>query len=153
MPILGPILPFLAVPVNNSDPNSKFLKFADDTTTLTTGKYIEEATAKMNNAISKVRDWFLMNKVNLNPSKTSYMVFNHKTDKTDHLTIDNSQIMRVWDKGTEKSFKLVEIHIDERLKWGEHKTYIKKKVSSATYGLTSSSKELDTHNKNYHAVV
>ena len=30
---------------------------------------------------------------------------------------------------------------------GEHITYIKKKVSSVTYGLTRSSKELDIHNK------
>ena len=36
----------------------------------------------MNNALSKVKDWFLMNKLNLNPSKTRYMIFNHKTDKT-----------------------------------------------------------------------
>ena len=83
-----------------------------------------------------------MNKLNLSPSK-----FNHKTDNTDHLTIDNTHILRVLDKGTEKSFKLVGIQIDERLKWGEHIKYIKKKVANATYGLTRSSKELDTRNK------
>ena len=47
-----------------------------------------------------------MNKLNLNPSKTRYMIFNHKTDKTDYLTNDDTQIMRVWDKGSEKSFTL-----------------------------------------------
>ena len=72
----------------------------------------------MKNALSKSKDWFLMNKLNLNPSKTRYLIFNHKTNKTDHLSINNTQIMRVWDKGTEKSFKLVGINIDERLKWG-----------------------------------
>ena len=35
----------------------------------------------MNNALSKVKDWFLMNKLNLNPSKTRYMIFNHQIDK------------------------------------------------------------------------
>ena len=54
-----------------------------------------------------------MNKLNLNLSKTRYRIFNHKTDKRDHLTIDNTQIMRVWDRGNEKSIKLVGIHIDE----------------------------------------
>ena len=62
---------------------------------LTTGKDIEEATTKMNNALSKVKEWFLMNKLNLNPSKTRYIIFNHKTDKTDHLTINDTQNMRV----------------------------------------------------------
>ena len=71
--ILGPILFLIYVnDKNNSDKNSKFVKFADDTTILTTGKDIEEATANMNNALSKVKDWFLMNKLNLNPSKTRY---------------------------------------------------------------------------------
>ena len=44
----------------------------------------------MNSALSKVKGWFLMDKLNLNPSKTRYMVFNHKTDRADHLTIDNT---------------------------------------------------------------
>ena len=57
-----------------------------------------------------------MNKLNLNPSKTRYMIFNHETDKTNHLSINDTQITRVWDKGTEKSFKLVGIYIDKKLK-------------------------------------
>ena len=71
----------------------------------------------MNSALRIVKDWFLMKTLNLNPSKTRYMIFNHKTNRT----VDNTQIMRVWDKGTEKSFKLVGIHIDKKLKWrGTH---------------------------------
>ena len=42
-----------------------------------------------------------MKKLNLNPSKTRYVILNHKTNQTDHLTINNTQI-RVWVKGTEK---------------------------------------------------
>ena len=115
--ILGLILFLIYVnDINHSDKDSKFVKFADDTTILTTGKDIEEATTNMNNALSKFKDWFLMNKLNLNSSKTRYMIFNHKTDKIDHLTINDTQITRVWDKGTEKSFKLVGIHIDEKLR-------------------------------------
>ena len=98
--ILGPILFLIYVnDINNSDQNSKFVKFPDDSTILTTGKDIEEATSNMNNALSKVKGGFLMNKLNLNPSKTRYMIFNHKTD---HLSINDTQITRVWDKGTEK---------------------------------------------------
>ena len=84
--ILGPILFLIYVnDINNSDKGSKFVKFADNTPLLTTGKDIEEATSNMNNALSKVKDWFLMNKLNLNPSKTRYMIFNHKTLRAQRL--------------------------------------------------------------------
>ena len=74
-------------------------KFADDTTILTTGSTLEEAANNMNSVLAKVNIWFKQNKLNLNPSKTRCMIFNAKTEETELISIDNTIIERVWEKG------------------------------------------------------
>ena len=71
------------------------------------------------------------------------MIFNSKTECDDLVKIDNKPIERVWSKGREKSFKLVEIHLDEKLNWNEHINAISKKITMATYGLHKAGKYLD----------
>ena len=102
--------------INNSCPEANFIKFADDTTILTRAPILEGAAAKMNEAITKVDLWFKKNKLNLNPDKTRYMIFKCKTD----LSIEAKDIKRVWEKGRDKSFKLLGIKVDEGLKWNNH---------------------------------
>ena len=63
----------------------------------------------MKEALSKVSLWLKGNKLNLNPDKTRYMIFNCKTDMKELIHIENKFIERVWEKGREKSFKLVGI--------------------------------------------
>jgi hypothetical protein len=146
--ILGPVLFLIYVnDINNSCTDISFTKFADDTTMLATGKTLEEAMSKMNSSLELIDIWFKSNKLNLNPSKTRYMIFNHKTDETNLIKIRDEYIERVWDKGKEKSFRLVGIEIDEKLKWTEHINKIGKKLNSAIYGLTRVCKTLDIHNK------
>ena len=77
-------------------------KFADHTRILTTGSALEEAAN--NTALAK------QNKLNLNPSNTRCMIFNTKTKETELISIDNTIVERVWEKGKETSFKLVGIH-------------------------------------------
>ena len=91
--------------------------------------------------------WFNKNKLNLNPGKTRYMIFNCNTDDTKLVRINNTFIERVWEKGKEKSFKLVGIHVDKNLKWNHHINQVAKKMNSANYALAKSSKELDVRNK------
>ena len=74
--ILGPILFLIYVnDINNCTDIASFTKFADDTTLLTSGKTLQDAADKMNTALSQVDTWFQKNKLNLNPSKTRYMIF------------------------------------------------------------------------------
>jgi hypothetical protein len=142
--ILGPVLFLMYInDINNSDQTAKFVKFADDTTILTSGKDAAEAAEKMNRTLEKVYRWFRQNKLNLNPSKTRYMIFNSKTERDDIVKIDGKPIERVWSKGKEKSFKLVGIHLDEKLNWAEHIQVIAKKITIATYGLHKAGKDLD----------
>jgi len=110
---------------------------------LTSGYTAEEAAEKMNKTLEKVHRWFRQNKLNLNPSKTRYMIFNSKTNKDDLVKIDNETLLRVWNRGKEKSFKLVGIHLDEKLNWGEHIAAVGKKISMAMYGLHKAGRDLD----------
>ena len=144
--ILGPILFLIYVnDINNSCPEANYIKFADDTTILTIAPTLEGAAIKMNEAIAKVNHWFKKNKLNLNPGKTRYMIFNCKTDRTDIIHIEGKFIERVWEKWKEKSFNLVGIKVikvDEGLKWNHHIDHVTKKMNSAIYALKKSSKKL-----------
>ena len=132
--ILGPVLFLIYInDINNSCSDANFVKFADDTTILTSGASLQEAVVKMNESLTKVDSWFKKNKLNLNPGKTRYMIFNCNTDETNLVRINDTFIERVWEKGKEKSFKLVGIHVDENLKWTHHINHVAKKMNSANY--------------------
>ena len=146
--ILGPILFLIYVNDINISANASFTKFADDTTILTSAPTLEEATEKMNTALHNVNKWFAQNKLNLNPSKTRYMIFNGRNiTETNLIKLGDTYIERVWSKGNKKSFKLVGIMVDEKLKWDEHINYINRKIGCANYMLAKASKTLGTHNK------
>ena len=145
--ILGPILFLIYVNDLNSTMNSPKVKFADDTTPVATGSTIDMAEDNMNNMLKDVATWFTDNKLNLNPSKTKYIVFNNKLKKDTNIKINDIKIERIHDKGKEKSFKLLGIHLDENLKWNEHINSVGNKISSALYGLTKVARELTTSNK------
>ena len=146
--ILGLILFLIYVnDINKSNQDAMYTKFADDTTVLTSGNTLEEAVSKMNQTLSDIGTWFKRNKLCLNPSKTRCMIFNHKTEVTNLVKIGDKYIERVWNKGIEKSFKLVGIWVDESLTWTEHINAIGKKMNHALYGLTKASKQLSSDNK------
>ena len=121
--------------INNSIRSAHFIKYADYTTILTSAPTLGEAADKMNEALSKVGLWFKWNKLNLNPDKTRYIIFNCKTDVKDLIHIESKFIKRVWEKGREKSFKLVGIYVDEALKWTHHQDSVARKMNSAIYAL------------------
>ena len=66
---------------------------------MTTGKNTNEAVQLMNTALEKISRWFIANKLQLNPSKTRYMIFNNK--ETDHIyvTIKGEKFKRFVRKG------------------------------------------------------
>ena len=65
----------------------------------------------------------------------------------DLIHIENKFIERGWEKGREKSFKLVGIYVDEALKWTHHIDSVDRKMNSAIYALKKTSKELSCKNK------
>ena len=81
------------------------------------------------------------------------MIFNAKTEQDNLITIDNTIIERVWDKGKETSFKLVGIHIDERLKWEHHINKTNNKIASAIYASQNAQKNYRVKTRNYYTVA
>ena len=49
----------------------------------------------MNEALQEVDLWFKRNKLNLNPSKTLYLIFNAKTKETNLVKIGSEYLQRV----------------------------------------------------------
>ena len=146
--ILGPILFQIYInDINRCTDICHFPKFADDTTMLTTGENLDEAVNQMNRALAKVAIWFKRKKLNLNPSKTRYMVFNGKTTGTKLVKIGDEYLKRVWKDGKEKSFKLVGIHVDEGLQWEYHINAMGKKINSVIYSLAKTCRTLEEKSK------
>ena len=101
----------------------------------------------MNKAMVDIDLWFKCNKLNLNPSKTRYMILNHKTESTDLVKIGNEYLERVWKGGNETSFKLVGIWVDEDLSWSDHIDKLYRKINLALYGLNKSRRSLNANSR------
>ena len=77
--ILGPLL--FIIYVNDITASSnifKFLMYADDTTLFTTINCFgnnENTNQYINDELSKINEWLIVNKLSLNASKTKFMVF------------------------------------------------------------------------------
>ena len=99
--------------------------YADDTNLVITGKNVEEAAKKANMILNKYVNYFNMNKLTLNENKTKYMVF------TQSKSSSNTPVVAINDLALErvKSIKFLGVILNDRLKWDEHKIYIKTKIS------------------------
>ena len=99
--------------------HTKAHMYADDTTIYVSSVSTAELYAKVNNDLTRVRDWLLANKLSLNFTKTEYM-FLRATFKLYNLgrdfpiKIGNNHVKRV------QTTKYLGIHLDENLKWNEH---------------------------------
>jgi hypothetical protein len=138
--ILGPLL-FL-IYVNDISEVSNLFKpivYADDTTlsaTLGTFKVgsdsWETMESNINNELGKYSEWFKLNKLSINTSKTKAMLFHmpQKTLQYPILSLDNDIIEYV------REFNFLGIVIDENLNWKSHVNKISTKISKIVGLLT-----------------
>ena len=80
--VLGPLLFFLYI--NDSYKCSKVLKFplfADDTNILYSNRNVKDLERVLNNEITKLRDWFIANKLNINIKQSNYVLFHPSRKK------------------------------------------------------------------------
>jgi len=96
----------------------------------------------MNMTLENISIWFKANKLALNINKTKYMIFTNNEIKTDHLslTIENITLEQV------SSYKFLGIHIDCRMSWECHISYINKKIACGLYALNSLKHFLPSYN-------
>ena len=90
-----------------------------------TQEYIRYLQFCIESELMRIQDWFNANKLTLNVSKCSYLLFNtgSRGNNDFNLTLNNTNIPRV------RSAKLLGTWIDDRLTW---ETHVKKTIDQAT---------------------
>ena len=129
---MGPLL--FIIYVNDITASSnifKFLMYADDTTLSTTINCFENnehPNQYINNELSKISEWLIVNKLSLNASKTKIMVFNMPQKKVviPRLKLADNEMQSV------DQFNFLGITLDKHLNWNAHTNKLFGKISRNT---------------------
>ena len=133
--ILGPLLFIIYTSdMTKITKHNKTIVYADDTTVLISGRNLTEAKQHCNAILTRFYNYFTLNKLSINPSKTKYMIYkpiyhSHKKKKLNHdtecikITMDNKPLKQV------QSIKFLGIIINDKLTWEDHKRTIHSKIS------------------------
>ena len=74
--ILGPLLFIMyTYDMSNVLPENKVIVYADDTTVLVSGRSLTEAKQHCNDILTRFEQYFTLNKLSINASKTKYMIY------------------------------------------------------------------------------
>ena len=125
--ILGPLLFIIYVnDIVNISNILQMILFADDTNIFVSGPNINELCLSMNTELSKLSQWFKLNKLSLNIKKTNFIVFKPRTKSlTDvpNVLIDGYSVSKV------ESSRFLGVVINSSLDWNNHINLINSKVS------------------------
>ena len=136
--ILGPKLFILYInDLCNISRLVKYILFADDTNLFCANKNIKQLVTTVSTVLDKLCTWFAVNKLSLNVSKTSYMLFGNLNAQVD-IAINGISIDRV------RVAKFLGVLIDEKLNWKEHIASVKTKLSKSTAILYKCSQVIDS---------
>ena len=99
--------------------------FADDTSIFIEGDSIESTIKILNSELTKISTWLTENKLTLNVSKSHFMIFHRARIKTNSikLALGKSALKHV------TFTKFIGVIIDDKLKFDNHISYIKNKIS------------------------
>jgi len=104
----------------------KTIVYADDTTLIIRGRTVAEAKQKANAILDRFYNYFTLNKLTINGSKTKYMIFCPKNKRNINLEgeieINNVTLEQV------KTIKFLGLVLNDNLNWKDHKMYIKSKI-------------------------
>ena len=116
--ILGPLLFTLYINdlpkiCNSCSP----ILFADDTNLLFSGRDLPTLINEINSQLNLLSQWFILNKLSLNVSKTKFILFTsqHNTPIPNRDLIINGEVIESVD-----SIKFLGVIIDKNFKWKEH---------------------------------
>ena len=136
--------------IHHLDLFRKLILFADDSTLLNTNKSKKYLEFQVQHDMAKLIDWFMVNKLSLNPSKTVLIRFWREEGKLpDNLIVNGLQIPEV------EETKFLGMFLDKNLNWEHHMTYLYNKINSNHSLLGLSKKFLNENNlvKLYYAHV
>ena len=136
--LLGPLLFLLYI--NDFPQSSKILSFqilfADDSSVFYSEKNPRKLLQTINSELISVNDWIIANRLSLNLVKTNYMLFsNTLASLPDNIIFNDVQITEVL------STKFLGLHIDSKLNWKDHISYLCKLLSRNT-GVINSLKSI-----------
>ena len=128
--VLGPLLFLIYInDIVNCSPNAgEFILFADDTNIFVSAKTCNEVYGIANNLLNSLTMYMNANKLHINMTKCSYILFktkgklNEEPSPDIHLTINKTIIKRV------KHAKFLGVIIDEKLSWDQHISDLKRKL-------------------------
>ena len=129
--ILGPL--FFLIFINDLlsylvDVNAKL--FADDTTLYSSGAELDDLTARFSSIIRQLLDWCSKNRLDINWSKTFFMIITKKRIKIpESFTFGNINIKCV------SEFKLLGVTIDNKLSFKTHLSNISHIVNSKLFSI------------------
>ena len=119
---LGPLLFLLYINDLPLSSNFDSILYADDIAMILSDSNINSLINRVNNELNIIDLWLRKNKLSLNYSKTSFIIFNKQPNKTfDYefkFKINNNPIKRV------NSIKYLGVLIDNKLSWSEHVDYL-----------------------------
>ena len=124
--ILGPLLFIIYVNDIGKISNLLFnIMYAGDTSVLLSGKNVDDLICLLNNKLDLLSIWLNSNKLSLNTHKTLYLIFCRARLK------GNNSVVKLNDYVLNRvnNMKYLGVIIDHKLKWCEHISYVKNKVS------------------------
>ena len=137
--ILGPLLFIIYMnDIHVATSNFKAILYADDTNLLSpmcsfsssnslNPTNLTEVTNSINDELSHVHEWLLINKLLVNVSKTKFMIFHHQQRRIDtlipDLKLDSQPIEHV------SEFNFLGLTLDEHLSWKPHVQKVANKTS------------------------
>nr|CAH7718740.1 unnamed protein product [Callosobruchus chinensis] len=127
--ILGPLLYIIYV---NDFPSDCSVMYADDTSLLISGKNLKSVVEQANSSLSDAQQWYISNRLVVNPKKSVYLRFNYSNVKIDHSLLIKSagkSIMQV------ETTKFLGIYISQNCKWDTHIEKTCQKIAPLCYCL------------------
>ena len=121
--ILGPLLFLLYInDLPKCSSSLDFILFANDTNIICSNDDPDTLETVLNKDLHIISNWFKLNKLSLNVTKTNYMIFKNKyspaTSIDVNILIDNNQLSQV------KTTKFLGVLIDDNLSWKTHTTHV-----------------------------
>ena len=141
--VLGPLLFLIHINDLSNSTNMKVLNFADDTLLYIHFDSPRNIGNVINSELENVSQWLNDNQLQVNCSKTKYLVFSPNSPKFESLS--NLKLYVGINKEIERvsQYKYLGLIIDDQLTWNPHIKYIKGKLSQSLGLLYRTRKYLD----------
>ena len=133
--VLGPLLFLLYVnDIHQCSNKLKFYLFADDTNILFAEKRLKVIETVVNSELHKLYDWLTSNKLTLNISKSSFVIFHPKQKKANYkpkICLFDNEKNEYATLESKEYIKYLGILIDKNLTWKHHIDTVSLKISKS----------------------